>query len=360
MAAKKTRPTAEQLSAAEEQIVEQSKRIDFFLTEYSVEMLAAKYRTGEYVVPAYQRAFTWEPARKSRFIESLVMGLPIPFMFFWEMPDGKLEIVDGSQRLRTMAEFLDNDLRLTELESLTRLSGLRFSDLSPSRQRKIKNRSVRGIVLNEHADEAARLDMFDRINTGSKIANSSEIRRGVLQGPFLDLVSELANNSRLIDLAPMTAKAKKERGYEELVTRFFAYGDGLDDYKDRPAEFLFRYARNSNTTLAADPAKTEQLREDFMDMLDFVEKKFPYGFRRSVDSKFTPRTRFEAISLGVAKALHSKPKLSALDQKALGIGDWLESEEFSAVTGSDGANAIGRLRSRIDFVASRLESRIGE
>ena len=93
--------TQEQVAAAENQIVEQSKRIEFYLTEYSIELLAAKMHSGDFEVPAYQRAFTWENERKSRFIESVLMGLPIPFLFFWETPaTGKLEIVDGSQRLR--------------------------------------------------------------------------------------------------------------------------------------------------------------------------------------------------------------------------------------------------------------------
>src|SRR5712672_3221774 len=87
--------------AAEAQIVEQSKRIEFYTVDYSIELLANKVRHQEFMVPDYQREFTWEPERKSRFIESLLMGLPIPFLFFWESPaTGKLEIVDGSQRLR--------------------------------------------------------------------------------------------------------------------------------------------------------------------------------------------------------------------------------------------------------------------
>ena len=96
----------EQKEKAETEIVEQSKRIEFYITEYSIELLANKMRDNEFFVPAYQREFTWEPERKSRFIESVVMGLPIPFLFFWEMEDGKLEIVDGSQRLRTIQEFV--------------------------------------------------------------------------------------------------------------------------------------------------------------------------------------------------------------------------------------------------------------
>ena len=167
----------EQIEAAEAQIIEQSKRIEFYLTEYSVELLALKMRSGEFVIPAYQREDTWEAARKSRFIESLLMGLPIPFLFFWESPaTGKLEIVDGSQRLRTIEQFVLGDLTLEELDELTFMEGLKFSDLPEARQRKIKNRSIRGIVLNEHADEQARFDLFDRINTGSKIANKAEVR----------------------------------------------------------------------------------------------------------------------------------------------------------------------------------------
>ena len=152
-------PSPDLVANAEAQIVEQSKRIDFYLTEYTVEILAEKMRNEEFFVPAYQRAFTWEPERKSRFIESLLLGLPIPFLFFWEIPEtGKLEIVDGSQRLRTIEEFLFGDMKLVELEQLALLQGLRFRDLLASRQRKIKNKSIRGIVLNEHADEPARLD----------------------------------------------------------------------------------------------------------------------------------------------------------------------------------------------------------
>ena len=218
----------ERVDAAEGQIVEQSKRIDFFLTEYSVELLASKTSNGDFEIPPYQREDTWEPERKSRFIESLLMGLPIPFLFFWERPEtGKLEIVDGSQRPRTITQFVLGDLTLGELDTLTELEGMRFRDLPPSRQRKIENRSVRGIVLNEHADEQARFEIFDRINTSSKIANKAEVRRGALIGPFLDPVISLTDDETFVRLAPIPEKAVEPREREELVTRFFAYLIGI-------------------------------------------------------------------------------------------------------------------------------------
>lgn len=346
--------TPDERDAAEKQIADQSKRIDFYITEYSVEILANKMKNGEYVVPDYQREFTWEHERKSKFLESLIMGLPIPFIFFWEMEDGRLEIVDGSQRLRTIEEFLHKGLRLGELDQLSNVSYFTFGDLPESRQRKIRNRSIRGIVLNEHADEAARLDMFERINTGSKNANTAEIRRGALAGPFMKLVIDLAADTRFAELAPMSAKSKKERGYEELVTRFFAYGDGLDKYRDRPADFIFDYVKKKNTVFAERPALVDEYARRFRDTMDFVERIFPYGFRKTPSGKATPRARFEAIAIGSYRALQEKPELRDAQRDQLDVRAWLQGPEFLDVTGSDGANARARLEGRIDFVRIRL------
>ncbi|HMA65848.1 MAG: DUF262 domain-containing protein, partial [Fibrobacterota bacterium] len=109
--------TPEQVLAAENQILSQTKRIDYYLTEYSIELLAEKMEKGEFEIPGYQREYTWEESRKWRFIESILMNLPIPFLFFWENPQtGKLEIVDGVQRLSTIHEFLHKGLVLGDLE----------------------------------------------------------------------------------------------------------------------------------------------------------------------------------------------------------------------------------------------------
>lgn len=340
-----------QQAAAEAEIIEQSKRIDFYMTEYSVEILANKVRGGEFQVPAYQREFTWEDDRKSRFIESLLMGLPIPFLFFWEMADGHLEIVDGSQRLRTIEEFVLGDLRLGDLESLPSLSGFRFTDLPESRQRKTRNRSIRGIVLNEHADEQARFDMFERINTGSKIAKKAEVRRGALAGPFMTLVIQLAELPVFIELAPVSETLKKQREREELVTRFFAYGDGLEGYKDLPSKFLFDYVKRMNLAFEKDSNLNVTYRQRFLDTLEFIKKISPCGFRRTATGKATPRARFEAIAIGSYHAIRQKPQLRDAHPD---VQAWLHGEVFSKITGSDGANAIARLEGRINFVLNHL------
>ncbi len=348
----KSRFTEEQVEAAEAQIIEQSKKIEFYLTEYSIELLASKMRNGDFEVPSYQREFTWEPERKSRFIESVVMGLPIPFLFFWERPEtGKLEIVDGSQRLRTIEEFILGDFALGELDELSRIAGFQFKDLPESRQRKIKNRSIRGIVLNENTDAASRFDLFDRINTGSKTANKAEVRRGALAGVFLDLVISLAQEPIFVELAPVSDKQLKEREREELVTRFFAYGDGLEGYRDQVSAFLFSYSQQMNKHLQDNPTDVASYRQRFLSTMQFVQQKFPLGFRRTEKGKVTPRARFESIAIGSYLALQKQPNLA---EHLASVETWLDKKEFKEVTGADGANAIGRLRTRIHFVRDHL------
>ncbi|WP_204102128.1 MULTISPECIES: DUF262 domain-containing protein [Spirulina sp. CCY15215] len=342
----------ELIQSAEKQIIEQSKRIEFYLTEYTIEILALKMRNEDFYIPAYQRDFTWEEKRRSRFIESILMGLPIPFLFFWENPaTGKLEIVDGVQRLKTIEEFIIGDFVLGDLEELSLLSGLKFDDLLESRQRKIKNRSIRGIVLNEHTNEQSRFDLFERINTGSKIANKAEVRRGALGGVYQDLVISLSKEEYFIDLAPTTKKRKNEREREELVTRFFAYGDGLENYKDRVSAFLYDYTKKMNAYFTQNPEEMQKYRKRFRDTMEFVSKNFPWGFRRTATGIVTPRSRFEAIAIGSYLALQQKPDLV---NQLVNTEDWSTSQEFRDVTGSDGANVKKKLIGRINYVRDRL------
>jgi hypothetical protein len=270
------------------------------------------------------------------------------------MPDGRLEIVDGSQRLRTIEEYLYGGFRLGELEELTYVSGLRFEDLPESRQRKVKNRSIRGIILNEHADEAARFDMFERINTGSKIANKAEVRRGALRGPFLDLVIDLAANPLFVSLAPISKKQKDEREYEELITRFFAYGDGLADYHDRPSEFIFDYSKKMNLRMRESPDLHNAYRKRFIETMEFIDRVFPYGFKRGANLRATPRARFEAISIGSYLAMQDRPELSGLSAEQVNVGSWIAGDEFRKITGADGANVRARLTGRINYVKDKL------
>jgi len=180
----------------------------------------------------------------------------------------------------------------------------------------------------------------------------AEVRRGALTGPFMDLIIELSVLPKFVALAPVSKKDLDEREHEELVARFFAYSDGLEGYKDRPSEFIFNYVKKMNAEATNDPALADRYRARFQEAIDFVDRVFPYGFRRNPKGKATPRARFEAIAVGSRLALDERPDLA--NEEVADVTPWLTSNDFTEVTGSDGANAIARLRERSGFVRNHL------
>jgi len=337
---------------SEEQIVSIAKTIDYFVSEYTIELLAQKLEKNEFVIPGYQREFTWEYQRKCKFIESILMGLPIPFIFFWERPEsGELEIVDGTQRLRTIHEFIYKGLELNNLQKLFLLNGFSYNDLKRSRQLKFKNRSIRGIVLSEKADLESRLDLFERINTGSKTANSSEIRRAALSGSFIELIIELAKDALFVELTPMNDKHVKEREREELVTRFFAYGDGLENYSENVTQFLYDYCKKMNEKFDKQSTLKVKYAKRFHDTMQFIKKHFPNGFKKTATAKTTRRARFESLAIGTYLALNEKQTLMILPKN---INNLLNSTKLDEHARSDGANVISRLTGRINYTRDTL------
>lgn len=345
---------------AEDAIAALERTVKFVVTDYTTEFLAGKVRDQEYYVPDYQRRLTWTDRIQSRFVESLLMGLPIPFVFLWQAPDGRLEIVDGSQRLRTLVRFIDEELALRGLELLPEAEGFRFSDLDRSRQRKFNNQPLRGIVLDNSVSEETRTEMFNRINTGGTKLNDAEIRRGSLPGPFTELVVACAAEPAFVAMTPLSNKLVMEREREELVVRFFTYleciqktaaGLDLPGWKDRPREFIWRFVKRTNQELAQDPNRLTTLRGEFDSMLAYVAQAFPNGFRKTPTGTQIPRVRFEAIAVGSGLALRDEPQLVHAPVAAV---NWADSESFAAVTTSDAANVKSKLLGRITYVYERL------
>ncbi|WP_394690118.1 DUF262 domain-containing protein [Hoeflea sp.] len=368
---KRRLPTPAQVEEAETQIREYSRTVKFTVTEYSFEFIVQKLNSDRYYVPDYQRNLIWKPKDQSRFIESVFMGLPIPFVFFWQDLDGRMEIVDGSQRLRTIRDFMADKLTLRGLEALPAANGLRFSDLPYSRRLIFAESSIRVIILDNATDALTRTEMFTRINTGGTTANEAEVRRGSLPGPFMDLIIDLANSPEFVALTPISKALIDQREREELVTRFFAYlesfdaslADGEGDipgYKEEPRLFYFKFVQEMNELISAEieqsgkSTTSDQMRTEFRRMLEFVQAVSPNGFTKTITGNQVPRVRFESIAVGSALALRADPGLL---QRAPDITQLLESEPFKDATKSDAANVksklLGRIRLFRDWLAER-------
>ena len=341
----------QQLEEVEQQIIEGESRLSYYVSEYTLEYYSDKLENGEIVIPDYQRKDIWDDSTKTRFIESLLLGIPVPFLFLsLDRETGLLEIVDGSQRLRTIRDFLHDRLVLGPMKVITAGEGLRFSSLSMPRQRKLKNYSLRSIIL-EDGDSETLADLFDRINTSAEVAKPPEVRKGALSGPFQSLVQELAQTEPLVSMSPMSPRLANQGRREELVARFFAFQYDLSDYRDRVQDFIYTYTERMNLALTENPDIEKEMRETFANTMGYIDQAFPYGFRRKPDGNFTPNSRFEAIAIGSALALNSGREII---RDAQDIADFLESRQFKEVVRADGANAKSRLLGRINTVKDFL------
>ncbi|MEA2029628.1 MAG: DUF262 domain-containing protein [Campylobacterota bacterium] len=343
--------TQEMLKNSEKQITEKMKHYDYDTVEYPIEVIVQKYHDGlendegDIYIPEYQREYVWSEKRKSKFIESVILGIPIPYIFFADV-DGRYEIVDGSQRVRTLHAFLHNKFVLQDLDKLTLLNGFYFKDLSVVRQRRIKNKSLKMIALSEKTDPEARFDLFERINTGSDELEAIEIRKGLYSGKFYDFITECSENELFKKLCPISEKRTLRSEPQELILRFFAYSDSLDNYKGKVSEFIDDYIKDKKNNFDADTK--ESMQNNFVLMLEFVEKNFEYGFAKTQNATSTPRVRFEAIAVGINLALQENPNLKNINT------DWLDSDEFKRHTTSDSANTKRKLNGRIDYVKDKV------
>ncbi|RPC76008.1 hypothetical protein JY64_08610, partial [Neisseria meningitidis] len=281
----------------ENQIKEHEKEIDYYVTDYPIETLVAKLDRQELFIPDYQRKNIWEKHRKSRFIESVLIGLPIPFLFFWQDPStGNMEVVDGAQRLTALSEFIHGNLKLSYLEKLIYLNGQTYHQLLESRQKIFKNKPIRGVVLSNKTDKEARLDLFERLNTGSKNATPAEIRRGLLQGAFYDMVETLSEDKTFNELAKISKNMQDMGEREEFITRFFAYGEYLDHYSANVRKFIFDYTEIMNEEFAKNPNMRATYEQKFHEIMAFFKEKYPIGFKRDGKGQ-SSRTRFEGMAV---------------------------------------------------------------
>lgn len=363
--------TEQRKEEAEVEIREKRKPVDYNTIEYPIEIIVQKYlkgidnETNEIFIPDYQREMAWDEKVQSKFIESVLLGLPIPYIFVADVSDeeeendARLEIIDGTQRIRTLANFLDNTLELSNLKKLEKLNNFTFGDLPLSRQRRFKRNTIRMIQLTEESDEEVRRDLFERINTGSVELNKMEKRRGIQPGKFLDLIEELSKNKKFLKLLSFPDADIRRRDPQEFVLRFFAF---LNNYKDFPSkskvhEFLDEYLIQRNEELNKYNSdelaiEIEKMNNTFLSMLDFVEKNIPDIFHVFVktrnEHKPTTRIKFESIAVGIALALKENKELNPSST------EFLNSEKFKEYTKGDASSSNNKVVRRIEYVRNQL------
>lgn len=145
---------------SEQQIWDKKKEIDYDTREFTVERISSEFRLNN--ISCCVALLKWDMVKQSKFIESLILGIPIPVILLADNKQ-KLLIIDGIERISTLYAFINNFLQLNSLSVLKSLNGLYFKDLVQSRQRKFLNTSIRTIIFS-NTTEGVRKDLADRFN----------------------------------------------------------------------------------------------------------------------------------------------------------------------------------------------------
>jgi Protein of unknown function DUF262 len=246
-------PLGEQpLSTLEEKYSEQMRQI--FPTKIDLPWLTLKTQIDEQIDlrPSFQRRDRWNDEKRSRFIESVIMNVPVPPVFLGEEEYGKYVVLDGRQRLTAAQKFLSNELRLQGLEVWKELNGLTYAEIKKKGfAATIERRFLSAILLTRESSPEVKYEVFDRLNTGGVIAEQMEVRNAIFPGPFntlLHKLSEDANFRKLWGIPNSNDPVALERNsiYREmadleLVLRFFSLREGSLKgmrFKDRLSDVM--------------------------------------------------------------------------------------------------------------------------
>ena len=170
------------------------KPVSVNATDWTVEVLSGpRMRNNMNLQPEYQREYVWrlKPELPSRLIESLLLNIPVPPVYFAKLANGMLEVIDGQQRLTTIFRFVDNNFPLQKLERMKSLNGSSFSQLTEQQRGKILDSQICSVVIETGSDDQMRYEIFERLNRGAMALNEQEIRNCVYQGPFCNLLATL-------------------------------------------------------------------------------------------------------------------------------------------------------------------------
>jgi hypothetical protein len=226
-----------------------SKRTQIHSDQYSISIgeLANLYRDGELDIhPEFQRFYRWDDEQKSRFIESILLGIPIPSFFVAQRDDGKWDVIDGLQRLSTIFQLMGllkdekghqvPSLRLTKTKYLPSLDGMVWEKandllsvvpvLSPAQQLFIKRAKLDVKIILRQSDVTAKFELFQRLNTGGTELSPQEIRNAMLVAanqPFYEWIKELADHPAFNDCITLSERAYEEQFNLELVLRFLVF-----------------------------------------------------------------------------------------------------------------------------------------
>jgi hypothetical protein len=332
------------------------------------------------ISPDYQRLFQWSDGAQSRFIESLLLEMPVPPIYVVEETDGKYLLIDGLQRLSSYLHLRGElsaphlqppvakgeKLVLSDCDIVKELNGKTFDDFGTALQIRVKRAFVRVEVVRKGSDPRFKYHMFKRLNTGGQLLSDQQLRNctiRLLDPEFNDFIIALSKTPAFETCTETVNQERRLQAFDqELVLRFFAFKNDRGSFKHDVSDFLTDYMEE-----VSDPDSSTKF--DFQKEREIFEKTFSILAATLGERAFSQANQarteltmgfgvyhFEAFTIGLQSHLeHLDPgnsaQMTALKQQMLAIK---LDEAFVQMTTGGGKNSPGLLSDRIAAVSKGI------
>lgn len=288
--------------------------ISSFGADYTVDGLIKRLEKKQIIVPQFQRRYVWDIKKASRFIESLIIGLPVPGIFLSRdaIEDGNPAqvasganaphlIIDGQQRLLSLQQFYkgvfgEKKFRLTGV--CEELNGKSYDELSPDDQGRLDDAIIHATIIKQEApdkDNSSIYMVFERLNTGGMLLQPQEIRACIYHGEFNNLLNELIKVPAWRSLFKKENPRMKE---QEMILRFYALYFKHAEYKKGLKHLLNSFMYKNKDLQKYDKASLTKLFTNSISLI--VDAKGTEAFRRGTAVN---AALFDSMMIGVAKRL---------------------------------------------------------
>lgn len=353
---------------------QRSVRTDAY--QMSVGEIVSMYDNREIIIdPEFQRLFRWNISQKSKLIESLLLGIPLPSIFVFEKEDSRWELIDGLQRISTILEFMGK-LRSPDggseppsiLEATKYLPSLHNAvwelsevipevpvpeqkELDKSHQLAIRRARIGVEILKRPSDDQTKFDLFQRLNAGGTQANAQELRNCIMlmvSGAFFRAVKVSAEEKQFRTVTAVTEDQFERQRHMELATRFLVHAtvpyDGTLDVEEYIDEGIIKLASASDGV-----AEATLITQTFTLLNEVAGKDALRRFEKGQHSGKVGLVGLEGIAVGVAKNLVAINALPApQDFVREKIRSFWEQEEASNFT-SPGLRGTTRIQRTVPF-----------
>jgi len=331
---KQGEPEIDEVLEEDEEIVPFQYTISTEGRDYDVSSLVSRMKQGDIIIPKFQRGYVWSLKEASRFIESLLFGLPVPNIFLSVEPDDqRLLVVDGRQRLSTLTYFYEGIWPLTQRAFAIKgtgengkYEGHTYKTLTESDRRRLDNALLRASIIKQDQpmqDDSGIYHVFERLNTSGVSLTPQEIRAAIYHGKFSDLIGELNKNRQWREIYGPENRFMRD---QELILRFFAFYFHGQSYSAPMKEFLNRFmAWNRNLTKVPGEVLHSLFTGSIAAIYEAIGKQ---AFR---PSRAINTAVFDAVTVAITRRLSTGSPLSIQGLRAT-YANLLSDEGFLEIT----------------------------